>query len=92
MEWQQVSPATDPRLRGYSLGPDSALQSLAHGLREQVDIREGREGLEVTSTSAPPAASMKHGTLDARRTRRLASRRPSARRIGRLVFAAAAQY
>jgi hypothetical protein len=40
----------------------------------------------------PPAASMKHGTLDAWKTRRLASRRPSARRIGRLVFAAAARY
>jgi 5-methylcytosine-specific restriction enzyme subunit McrC len=50
-EWDEVGPAQDSRLRGYSLAGDMSLRRLAEMLRGRVDIREGYEGLEITSTS-----------------------------------------
>ena len=50
-EWDQVGPEQDPRLRGISLADDVSAQHLAQELRSRVDIREGRHGVEITSTS-----------------------------------------
>ena len=50
-EWDQVGPAQDARLRGCSLAGDMELRRLAETLRDRVDIREGYDGLEITSTS-----------------------------------------
>lgn len=50
-EWDQVGPAKDPRLKGCSLAGDPQSSRLAETLRGQLDIREGYEGLEITSTS-----------------------------------------
>lgn len=50
-EWEQVGPVQDQRLKGISLRGDARAQRLAEGLRGQVDIREGYEGLEITSSS-----------------------------------------
>jgi 5-methylcytosine-specific restriction enzyme subunit McrC len=50
-EWDQVGPAQDPRLTGLSLADNVLARRLAQELRSRVDIREGYQGLEVTSTS-----------------------------------------
>ena len=50
-EWDQVGPRQDPRLRGLSLADDVSARRLAQELRSRVDIREGYQGLEVTTTS-----------------------------------------
>jgi|HubBroStandDraft_4_1064222.scaffolds.fasta_scaffold00671_1 5-methylcytosine-specific restriction enzyme subunit McrC len=50
-EWDRVGPAQDSRLRGRSLAGDMQLRRLAQTLRKRLDIREGYEGLEITSTS-----------------------------------------
>jgi 5-methylcytosine-specific restriction enzyme subunit McrC len=50
-EWDQVGPAQDSRLEGCSLAGDVSLRRLAETLRGRVDIREGYEGLEITTTS-----------------------------------------
>src|SRR6202167_6806458 len=50
-EWDQVGPEKDSRLRGLSLAGDMHLRRLAEKLRGRLDIREGYEGLEITSTS-----------------------------------------
>jgi 5-methylcytosine-specific restriction enzyme subunit McrC len=51
VEWDQVGPAQDPRLHGTSLADDLAAQRLAEALRGRLDIREGYQGLEITTTS-----------------------------------------
>lgn len=50
-EWAQVGPAQDKRLEGTSFGDDAPARRLAEALRRRVDIREGRRGLEIASTS-----------------------------------------
>lgn len=50
-EWDQVGPAQDSRLKGCSLAGDPQSRRLAETLRGQLDIRQGYEGLEITSTS-----------------------------------------
>jgi 5-methylcytosine-specific restriction enzyme subunit McrC len=50
-EWDQVGPKQDPRLRGLSLAGDMQLRLQVEKLRGRLDIREGYEGLEITSTS-----------------------------------------
>lgn len=50
-EWDQVGPAQDSRLEGCSLAGDVSLRRLAETLGGRVDIREGYEGLEITTTS-----------------------------------------
>ena len=50
-EWNKVGPAQDVRLRGCSLAGDMESRRLAETLRDRVDIREGYDGLEITSTS-----------------------------------------
>jgi 5-methylcytosine-specific restriction enzyme subunit McrC len=51
VEWDQVGPAQEPRLMGTTLINDPPAKRLADALRNRVDIREGYEGLEITSTS-----------------------------------------
>jgi 5-methylcytosine-specific restriction enzyme subunit McrC len=50
-EWEKVGPAQDSRLTGCSLAGDMQSRRLAEALRGRLDIREGYEGLEITSTS-----------------------------------------
>ncbi|MFZ0151984.1 MAG: hypothetical protein WAM72_27240 [Xanthobacteraceae bacterium] len=50
-EWDQVGPAQNLRLKGCSLAGDVKSRQLAEALRGRLDIREGYEGLEITSTS-----------------------------------------
>src|SRR5450756_1116812 len=50
-EWDQVGPAKDSRLKGCSLAGDPQSRRLAESLRGRLDIREGYDGLEITSTS-----------------------------------------
>ncbi|MGJ4916164.1 McrC family protein [Bradyrhizobium sp. HKCCYLRH2060] len=50
-EWDQTGPAQDARLRGYSLADDMEARRLVETLRNRLDIREGYDGLEITSTS-----------------------------------------
>ena len=50
-EWDQVGPAQDSRLKECSLADDAQSRRLAETLRGRLDIREGYEGLEITSTS-----------------------------------------
>lgn len=50
-EWDQVGPAKDPRLKGRWLADDPQSRRLAESLRGRLDIRDGYEGLEITSTS-----------------------------------------
>jgi 5-methylcytosine-specific restriction enzyme subunit McrC len=50
-EWDQVGPAQDSRLKACSLAGDPQSRRLAETLSGQLDIREGYEGLEMTSTS-----------------------------------------
>jgi len=50
-EWDQVGPARDSSLKGSSLAGDPQARRLAETLRGRLDIREGYEGLEISSTS-----------------------------------------
>jgi 5-methylcytosine-specific restriction enzyme subunit McrC len=50
-EWDQIGPAEDSRLKGCSLAGDMHLRQLAKALRGRLDIWEGIEGLEISSTS-----------------------------------------
>ena len=50
-EWDQVGPAQDSRLRGCSLAGDIAVPPTGRDAARTLDIREGYEGLEITSTS-----------------------------------------
>src|SRR5690242_19508834 len=50
-EWDQVGPSQDVRLKGCSLAGDAQSQRLVESLRGRVEIREGYEGLEITTTS-----------------------------------------
>lgn len=50
-EWDQTGPSRDPRLRGRSLAADLSARKLAELLREKIDVREGYDGLEVSTTS-----------------------------------------
>ncbi len=50
-EWDQVGPAQDSRLRGFSLADDMPARRLAERLRGRLEVSEGYEGLEITSTS-----------------------------------------
>ncbi|MBR0831340.1 hypothetical protein JQ596_38125 [Bradyrhizobium manausense] len=50
-EWDQVEPVSCPQLLGTTFRNSPAAQKLAHAIRSQVGIREGYNGLEVSSTS-----------------------------------------
>lgn len=50
-EWDQVGPAQDQRLKGCSLAGHVHFRRLIEMLRGRLDIREGYDGLEITSTS-----------------------------------------
>lgn len=50
-EWQRVGPRDDARLRGLRLGGDVSERMQVEALRERVDIRNGYDGLEITTTS-----------------------------------------
>lgn len=50
-EWDHVGPAQDARLRGFSLANDMESRRLADALRDRLDIREGYDGIEITSKS-----------------------------------------
>src|ERR1039458_6092551 len=50
-EWDQLGPAQDQRLKGCFLGDNPQVRRLTEALRPRLDIREGYDGLEVTSTS-----------------------------------------
>lgn len=50
-EWDHVGPAQDSRLKGFSLASDAPSRRLVETLRGRVDIGEGFDGLEITSTS-----------------------------------------
>ena len=50
-EWDQVGPAQNLRLKACSLASDVQSRQLAEALRGRLEIREGYEGLEITSTS-----------------------------------------
>jgi 5-methylcytosine-specific restriction enzyme subunit McrC len=50
-EWDQTGPSRDPRLRGRSLAADLDARKLAELLCEKIDVREGYDGLEVSTTS-----------------------------------------
>jgi 5-methylcytosine-specific restriction enzyme subunit McrC len=50
-EWMSVGPSQNPSLKGFSLRPDMRVAQLAETLRGKLDLREGLDGLEITSTS-----------------------------------------
>jgi 5-methylcytosine-specific restriction enzyme subunit McrC len=50
-EWDQVGPAQELRLKGRSLAGDTQSRRLVDMLRGRLDIREGYDGLEITTTS-----------------------------------------
>lgn len=50
-EWDEVGPGNDRRLRGYSFADNRAARKIVETLRGRVDIREGYEGLGITTTS-----------------------------------------
>ena len=50
-EWDQVGPAQIEQLKGLSLTGNTPAQRLAEVLRGRIDIREGYQGLEISSTS-----------------------------------------
>lgn len=50
-EWDHIGPAEDSRLRGFSLGGETKRRQLIETLRGRVDIRQGYDGLEITSSS-----------------------------------------
>src|SRR4051794_40535381 len=50
-EWDQVGATEDLRLKRRSLQDDVQARRLAETLRGRLDIREGYEGLEITSSS-----------------------------------------
>lgn len=50
-EWDRVDPVRDARLKGVSLSDDPASQRIAQALIGKVEIREGYQGLEISTTS-----------------------------------------
>lgn len=50
-EWSSVNAAVHPGLKNVFLGRNSHLRALIDSLRERVDIRQGYDGLEISSTS-----------------------------------------
>ena len=50
-EWDHKEPGGTPCLKGLTLAGDPVARRIADTLRAGLDIREGYEGLEVTSTS-----------------------------------------
>jgi 5-methylcytosine-specific restriction enzyme subunit McrC len=50
-EWDQVGPAGDARLNGFSLAGQPKIRRLAEMLRGRLDFRQGYDGLEIASTS-----------------------------------------
>ena len=50
-EWDHVGPSQDSRLKGCWLAGDGQARQLAEKLRGRLDIREGYEGLEISTTS-----------------------------------------
>jgi 5-methylcytosine-specific restriction enzyme subunit McrC len=50
-EWDQRRPNNDCRLRGRSFAGNPAARQFAETLRRRVEIREGYEGIEITSSS-----------------------------------------
>jgi 5-methylcytosine-specific restriction enzyme subunit McrC len=50
-EWGAVGPAENPKLKGLSFDDNPAARMMAQNLRGRVDIREGREGIEISSSS-----------------------------------------
>lgn len=50
-EWDQAGPSQDPRLKGRSFEDDPPSRRLIESLRGKLDVREGYDGLEITSTS-----------------------------------------
>src|SRR5437762_158004 len=50
-EWEKVGPGQNAQLQGTSLSNDVSARHIAQALRRRVDIREGYQGLEISSTS-----------------------------------------
>ena len=50
-EWEHIDPLDEPRLRNISLKNNAQARRLADVLRNRLEVREGYEGLEITSTS-----------------------------------------
>jgi 5-methylcytosine-specific restriction enzyme subunit McrC len=50
-EWDEVGPDRDARLKGLSLGKDPVAQKVAESLRNQLEIREGYQGLTIRTKS-----------------------------------------
>jgi len=50
-EWDWAGPSDNAGLRSTSLMGDAAARRIADALRSKVDIREGYEGLEISTTS-----------------------------------------
>jgi 5-methylcytosine-specific restriction enzyme subunit McrC len=50
-EWQRIGPEQNAQLRGTFFAHDSVAQRLVRLLCDRVDIREGYQGLEISSTS-----------------------------------------
>jgi 5-methylcytosine-specific restriction enzyme subunit McrC len=50
-EWESFGPTRDPRLRAVSFRGDRVSQALIERLSDRLQIREGFEGVEITSTS-----------------------------------------
>jgi 5-methylcytosine-specific restriction enzyme subunit McrC len=50
-EWEQVGAPQDHRLKGVSFADNPSARRLAHELRGRLNIREGYQGLEISSTS-----------------------------------------
>src|SRR5258708_4284430 len=50
-EWDIVGPAKDSRLRGLHFAGDMHLRRLADEWRDRLDVRDGYEGIEISSTS-----------------------------------------
>jgi 5-methylcytosine-specific restriction enzyme subunit McrC len=50
-EWDIVGPTIDSRLKGLHFADDTHLRRLAAELRDRLDVRDGYEGIEISSTS-----------------------------------------
>lgn len=50
-EWSFIDAIAHPGLKNVSLGSDSRFRALVESLHERVDIRQGYDGLEISSTS-----------------------------------------
>lgn len=50
-EWDNIGPNIDSRLKHVSLADDASARKIANTLRKKIDIREGYDGLEISTTS-----------------------------------------